>query len=211
MSEGANEWRCRCRKPGPARLAGAAHTRGTRLRRPPPAWAHCVGCHRPGRSAKLQPRPLLVASRQPGREAPAGRGEDRSCLVPAQHPAVHHAPPFPQLRGGKCREDTESGWPCWSLCGYRALHRGPGGGLRGPELPALSNPGLILGSLGALAAGAECPPTSGTMAFRGLGPDWKLENHGWVQWVGSRRLALCPAPTCSCLRSQLGVSPVPSP
>lgn len=95
MSEGANEWRCRCRKPGPARLAGAAHTRGTRLRRPPPAWAHCVGCHRPGRSAKPQPCPLLVASRQPGGEAPAGRGEDRSCLVPAQHPAVHHAPPLP--------------------------------------------------------------------------------------------------------------------
>lgn len=55
------------------------------------------------------------------------------------------------------------------------------------------------------------PPTPGTMAFRGLGPDWKLENHGWGRWVGSRRLALCPAPTCSCLRSQLGVSPVPSP
>lgn len=179
------------------------------------------GLLRPGHTASVatvpggrpSPSPALClwpAGSRVGR-LQQGVGRTEAALFLHSTPPFTTRPPFPQLRGGKCREDTESGWPCWSLCGCRALHRGPGGGLRGPELPALSNPGLILGSLGALAAGAECPPTPGTMAFRGLGPDWKLENHGWGRWVGSRRLALCPAPTCSCLRSQLGVSPVPSP
>lgn len=169
MSEGANEWRCRCRKPGPARLAGAAHTRA-------PASG---GLLRPGHTASVatvpggrpSPSPALCLWPAGSRVGRPQQGVERTEAALFLHstPPFTTRPPFPQLRGGKCREDTESGWPCWSLCGCRALHRGPGGGLRGPQLPALSNPGLILGSLGALAPGAECPPHPGNHGIQGAG------------------------------------------
>lgn len=192
--------------PGPPTLRASAS-------RPPPAGAHCahcVGSHPPGRSAEPQPCPLLVANQQAapwGGSSGAWGGQKLPCSCTARRSPHAPLPSAPRRR----------------MAGHRV----------GPALPEpVQMPGPPPGAWRwPSGAQAACPPkprpgsgqakglrswgrvgTPGTMACRGLGPDsenWR--SMAEAVWVGRGWLALCPAPTCSCPRSQLGVSPAHRP